>query len=150
MKDVRVDDEGNMRCWKCGGKALNSERTTRSKLTLGVATLGVTKSKLRCQLCGEYNDTGSAKAWTSPKKPRLARKLGISDPGEQPVAASVTLPVAAWHPDPYGRFDHRWWDGATWTAEVSRDGVALIDPEGHTQKSELSPSAIRERLGLGD
>jgi hypothetical protein len=42
----------------------------------------------------------------------------------QPVAASPP----AWHPDPTGRFDHRYWDGRAWTDHVSRDGLAQTDP----------------------
>lgn len=38
------------------------------------------------------------------------------------------LPPAAWHPDPAGRHDQRYWDGARWTEHV-RDGVTPgIDP----------------------
>lgn len=35
----------------------------------------------------------------------------------------------AWLPDPSSRYQYRWWDGSTWTAEVSRDGVPMTDPE---------------------
>lgn len=33
-----------------------------------------------------------------------------------------------WFPDPTGRHDHRWWDGAAWTAHVADAGVAATDP----------------------
>lgn len=33
-----------------------------------------------------------------------------------------------WFPDPTGRHDHRWWDGAAWTAHVADAGVAGRDP----------------------
>jgi lysylphosphatidylglycerol synthetase-like protein (DUF2156 family) len=33
-----------------------------------------------------------------------------------------------WFPDPVGRHDHRWWDGAAWTAHVADAGVAAQDP----------------------
>ncbi len=35
---------------------------------------------------------------------------------------------AAWHPDPAGKHDHRWWDGQRWTEHVADAGVASIDP----------------------
>jgi hypothetical protein len=35
-----------------------------------------------------------------------------------------------WHPDPYRRSEHRWWDGARWTDQISAGGVAGIDPKG--------------------
>jgi uncharacterized protein YxjI len=34
----------------------------------------------------------------------------------------------AWHPDPFGRFESRWWDGGQWTEHVSRAGQAFVDP----------------------
>lgn len=34
----------------------------------------------------------------------------------------------AWHPDPTGQHDHRWWDGQRWTEHVADAGVAAIDP----------------------
>lgn len=33
-----------------------------------------------------------------------------------------------WRPDPGGQFDHRWWDGAAWTDQVSVGGVAQTAP----------------------
>ncbi len=33
-----------------------------------------------------------------------------------------------WHPDPFGRFDHRYHDGTRWTDQVSREGEQLQDP----------------------
>jgi hypothetical protein len=36
---------------------------------------------------------------------------------------------AAWHPDPTGRFDQRWWDGALWTEHVMRGDEQTVDPE---------------------
>jgi len=35
---------------------------------------------------------------------------------------------AAWHPDPTGRHELRWWDGTEWTDNVSDQGVAGNDP----------------------
>jgi hypothetical protein len=34
----------------------------------------------------------------------------------------------AWHPDPTGLFDHRYWDGAAWTEHVVRDGEQSSNP----------------------
>lgn len=34
----------------------------------------------------------------------------------------------AWYPDPTGRHDHRWWDGAEWTSHVADAGAAGTDP----------------------
>lgn len=77
MRNVRVDDEGVLRCWNCGSTGFTEKRTARSKwltLILGVLTVGIwlivmallTKKKLKCQVCGEYNDVGNAQPWDGP------------------------------------------------------------------------------------
>jgi Protein of unknown function (DUF2510) len=66
MKDVRVDGEGELRCWNCGNRGLLAKRTFRSKMLVGVGAL-LTKKKLKCQTCGEYNDTGNAKPFSGPE-----------------------------------------------------------------------------------
>lgn len=45
----------------------------------------------------------------------------------------------AWYPDPTGRHDHRWWDGAEWTSHVADAGVAGTDPLPAT--ASAGPSA---------
>lgn len=45
-----------------------------------------------------------------------------------PQPAQVTVTPASWHPDPMGRFQYRWWDGAAWTAHVSTNGQVFADP----------------------
>lgn len=35
---------------------------------------------------------------------------------------------AAWHPDPYGRHELRYWDGSQWTEHVSSHGKQSTDP----------------------
>ena len=63
MKNVQVDSNGQLHCWKCGAMAFTEKRTLRAK-TVGVVAFGagalLAKKKLRCQACGEYNDVGSA------------------------------------------------------------------------------------------
>ena len=50
-----------------------------------------------------------------------------------------------WFPDPTGRHDHRWWDGAAWTAHVADAGVAgsdaLDSPEAPDRSGLRGPSA---------
>lgn len=38
------------------------------------------------------------------------------------------LPPAGWNPDPFRRFQHRYWDGARWTEHVASGGRQWIDP----------------------
>jgi len=40
----------------------------------------------------------------------------------------TTAPPADWYPDPSGEWEHRYWNGHSWTAHVSRAGVAYVDP----------------------
>jgi hypothetical protein len=43
----------------------------------------------------------------------------------------VTPPVVgvpAWHPDPSGRHELRWWDGSSFTGDVADAGTVAIDP----------------------
>jgi uncharacterized protein YxjI len=42
--------------------------------------------------------------------------------------AIVSTNPPAWHPDPFGRFEARYWDGERWTEHVSRAGQTLADP----------------------
>jgi hypothetical protein len=62
MKDVRIDANGDLRCWRCGGKSFTAKRTFRAKAALGVGAL-LTRKKLRCNACGDYNQTGHAKPY---------------------------------------------------------------------------------------
>ena len=63
---MRVDGDGELRCWNCGSKGLIAKRTFRSKMLVGVGAL-LTKKKLKCQTCDEYNDTGNADPFTGPE-----------------------------------------------------------------------------------
>lgn len=69
---------------------------------------------------------------------RQFEALGIQVPthslGELPVShtaapeSTPALPPAEWHPDPTGRHQLRYWDGAKWTHDVADDGVVSADP----------------------
>ena len=54
---------------------------------------------------------------------------------------------AAWHPDPTGRHQLRYWDGQDWTEHVSDDGVPAIDAD-LTKKSTLDK--IDDALSFGN
>lgn len=50
------------------------------------------------------------------------------------------LPPAGWHPDPFRRFQHRYWDGARWTEHVASDGRQWVDPPiGHVLPVAIPP-----------
>lgn len=60
---------------------------------------------------------------------------------------------ASWLADPYGRFDHRWWDGAAWTDKVSRGGEAMVDPQGSgpgaMPTTRDTPERVRAQVAKG-
>lgn len=51
-----------------------------------------------------------------------------------PVESSAPPPPppspAAWKADPFGRHEHRYWNGTSWTEHVSDGGVQSTDPPG--------------------
>lgn len=48
----------------------------------------------------------------------------MNEPGQQRPAG--------WFPDPLGRFDHRYFNGSNWTADVADGGERRVDPLGTT------------------
>lgn len=52
---------------------------------------------------------------------------------------------AAWHPDPTGRHELRYWDGSKWTDHISNRGVTSTDPVGHGAMDRIDSA-----LTLGD
>lgn len=132
MRNVRVNEHGELVCWKCGSKNLLAKRTTRSKVAVGVGALA-TKKKLKCLACGEYNDTGNAKPSASAK---AAQQQAAMDAyvAQTQAQAAVQQPAVdpsgrGWHRDPVGRFHQRFFDGAQWTQHVTDGaGVQQVDP----------------------
>jgi Protein of unknown function (DUF2510) len=49
-----------------------------------------------------------------------------------PAPGGPSASGADWYPDPTGRYEHRFFNGRAWTADVSRGGVRTIDPLGVT------------------
>jgi hypothetical protein len=80
MKNICVDTEGELRCWNCGSNNFTEKRTMRSKALVGVGAL-LTKKKMKCQVCGEYNDTGNADPYEGPKSKKY-RKMYEAESGD--------------------------------------------------------------------
>ncbi len=40
----------------------------------------------------------------------------------------MNAPTPGWNPDPTGRHEYRYWDGGSWTDDVSDNGVTAVDP----------------------
>ncbi len=53
---------------------------------------------------------------------------------------------AAWHPDPTGAHDHRWWDGTRWTEHVADAGVAAVDPIEGGGPPSSDPAGTTQQL----
>lgn len=83
-----------------------------------------------------YGDRCIAEGAVADLENRLAKldaKLGVEPAvaavvATEPIATTSPAVPAAWHPDPLGRYDHRWWDGTQWTANVATNGVVAVDP----------------------
>jgi len=52
-----------------------------------------------------------------------------------------TTIVAGWYPDPTGRFELRYHNGGSWTADVSTTGVRYIDPAGTSPSPQPAPAS---------
>ena len=52
---------------------------------------------------------------------------------------------ANWYPDPFGRHEHRYWDGAQWTHHVASRGAGSIDPPVMTAPGTNSPAPAAAR-----
>jgi hypothetical protein len=64
---------------------------------------------------------------------QVAAPTGLASPPPAPQPAPVPTPAAAasppaWHPDPTGRHEQRYWDGMKWTDEVLDQGTPSTDP----------------------
>ena len=47
-----------------------------------------------------------------------------------PVVSDPSSSPSGWFPDPLDRYDHRYFNGTSWTSDVSADGVRSVDPLG--------------------
>ncbi len=60
----------------------------------------------------------------------------------RPLAnTGATAAPAAWHPDPYRRFEQRYWDGSAWTEHVVSGGRRSIDPpsaSSHASSAQMT------------
>lgn len=52
---------------------------------------------------------------------------------------------AGWFPDPLGRYDHRWFNGTSWTSDVSSNGQRFVDPLGLSPNPFEPPGDGRNR-----
>lgn len=56
---------------------------------------------------------------------------------------------AGWYPDPLGRYEFRYWDGAAWTDQAARGGRTVVDPlDGPPAHRDTVPAAVEGTEGL--
>lgn len=139
-----IDERGEM-VWRKGFGAMVNPQFMKAevigdgKVRVEAWTAGV--SIVPGVYGGELDPMHGVFGW-GPKmalKPRvreLESRLGgrsVSGGGtvDSPVATAPTRATPPdWYPDPTGRHEHRYWDGAEWTEHVSDSGQASVDPEG--------------------
>src|SRR5438270_1247248 len=72
------------------------------------------------------------KASASKAQQAMAEEIDWDNIGGRDRSESVAGPSgggeAAWHPDPAGKHDLRYWDGSAWTDHVSTGGQTSTDP----------------------
>jgi hypothetical protein len=91
---------------------------------------GAISPAMRTRLTSVINALGGNVAATpgfapAPAAPAPAPAAG-SAPAPPPASAAAS--PAAWHPDPSGRHEQRYWDGAAWTDHVMDKGQPGNDP----------------------
>lgn len=53
-----------------------------------------------------------------------------------------TVSHGRWCPDPFRRYEMRWWDGNRWTEHVSSSGQQLVDPLGTAPPAPDVPGPV--------
>lgn len=78
-----------------------------------------------CRRCGAQKGTGDG-CWSCDERVRQ---------NTAPINQADPATVAAWHPDPVGRYEKRYWEGSEWSGHVSTAGVTAWDPLGPSSAS---------------
>ena len=68
----------------------------------------------------------------APPPPPAPPSAPAPDPGAPP----------GWLPDPFGRHEHRYWDGARWTEHVGNGGQAAVDAPRPAEATPTDSSAV--------
>lgn len=81
---------------------------------------------------GGLRSTPAAPAAAAPTSEPVAPAAAMVPPPPPPAPAPLAAPMvpANWYPDPRGRFELRYHDGAKWTDHVSTGGVQATDAVG--------------------
>lgn len=104
MRNVRIDQDGQLHCWRCGATSFTEKRTGRSKWAtaiMGILTLGIwllvmvlfTKKKLKCRSCGAYNDVGNAQPLNPPAPQHPPPPTSQPPPPQMPTGSQDAPPL---------------------------------------------------------
>ena len=107
-------------CRKCGTPISFEEGTG------GAMDLGIRDQVVMCPKCSaiyDVNVTPRGVELRSDVTDRYAAQLAAAGK----TSASGGTPPADWYPDPSGRHQHRYWDGAAWTDHVASGGSQSVD-----------------------
>lgn len=98
---------------------------------------------------GEDASTPFASVPVQPADGRDARPPAVTHDPRPAVSASPTV-WANWYPDPFHRYQQRYWDGNRWTHDVSTNGTQSFDPPVATPSAPPPPCPTRpQRLHQG-
>jgi len=67
---------------------------------------------------------------------------------------AIPTAPAGWYPDPTGRYEHRYWDGRSWTCHVTSDGAPTTDSavapldDAHERSDDVA-AAVEDRRANG-
>jgi hypothetical protein len=117
--DIQITDES-------GGRRAVRTHIIRALLTESSVPFGESKMNANQAYMGFARALGAKVSAADPSSQVSLRESGM--PADF-VLSSLEPPLspAAWHTDPSGRHQLRFWDGSSWTAWVSDDGVQSAD-----------------------
>jgi Protein of unknown function (DUF2510) len=99
---------------------------------------------MNCTVCGaevteDHTFCGACGAPRAPATPPEAARPPQATT-QAPITPAPPTPGPGWLPDPTGRFQYRYWDGANWSASVSRQGSTESDPITSPQPPSMQTS----------
>lgn len=86
MKNVLIDQTGELRCPKCHAKHFDVSRPAGAFLAMGLGGLAA-KKQANCLVCGYSSKTGKAERWMDPA-------LVMAQPDVQPTPQQPAKPQA--------------------------------------------------------
>jgi hypothetical protein len=98
------------------------------EIRVAPADAGVVTVAVRFKLKFGLYDWGKTKAEVDRLFAAVDRMLASGGLGRVAGPMPGGSPAPGWYPDPVGRHQHRYWDGAVWTDHVADNGTTGVDP----------------------